>query len=66
MPDVSWKGSTPRILSTLNNFPLKKNFICDGELKGRKWKQAGAELCQAQVKLEFVVEMGAEIEVCHY
>ena len=28
--------------------------------------QAGAELCQAQVKLEVVVEMGVEVEVCHY
>ena len=32
-------------------------------------KQAGAELCQAQVKLEVVVEVGvgfgAEVEACH-
>ena len=34
------------------------------------WKQAGAELCQAQVKLEvaveFGVEFGVEFEACHY
>ena len=33
-------------------------------------KQAGAELCQAQVQLEVVVEIGAEfgveVEACHY
>ena len=33
-------------------------------------KQAGAELCQAQVKLEVVVEIvvefGVEVEACHY
>ena len=33
-------------------------------------KQAGAELCQAQVKLEVVVkigvEFGVEVEACHY
>ena len=33
-------------------------------------KQAGAELCQAQVKLEVVVEVavefGVEIEACHF
>ena len=31
-------------------------------------KQAGAELCQAQVKLEIVVEVefGVEVETCHY
>ena len=28
-------------------------------------KQAGAELCQAQVKLEVVVEIGVEVEDCH-
>ena len=32
--------------------------------------QAGAELCQAQVKLEVVVEVevefGVEVETCHY
>ena len=32
--------------------------------------QAGAELCQAQVKLEVVVEIGVEfgveVEACHY
>ena len=35
-----------------------------------KIEQAGAELCQAQVKLEVVVEVGvefgAELEACHY
>ena len=35
----------------------------------RGYKQAGAELCQAQVKLEVVVEVGvefgAEVEACH-
>ena len=34
------------------------------------YKQAGAELCQAQVKLEIVVEFGVEfgveVEACHY
>ena len=33
-------------------------------------EQAGAELCQAQVKLEVVVEIlvefGVEVEACHY
>ena len=33
-------------------------------------KQAGAELCQAQLKLEvvveIVVELGVEVEACHY
>ena len=33
-------------------------------------KQAGAKLCQAQVKLEVVVEIGVEfgveVEACHY
>ena len=33
-------------------------------------KQAGAELCQAQVELEVVVEVGVEfwveVEACHY
>ena len=33
-------------------------------------RQAGAELCQAQVKLEDVVEIGiefgVEVEACHY
>ena len=33
-------------------------------------KQAGAELCQAQVKLEVVVEIriefGVEVKACHY
>ena len=33
-------------------------------------QQAGAELCQAQVKLEVVGEIGfefrVEVEVCHY
>ena len=28
--------------------------------------QAGAELCQAQVQLEVVVEIGVEVEACHY
>ena len=28
-------------------------------------KQAVAELCQAQVKLEVVVEFGVEVEACH-
>ena len=32
----------------------------------KKIKQAGAELCQAQVQLEVVVEIGVEIEACHY
>ena len=39
-----------------------------------KYLQAGAELCQAQVKLEVVVEVGiefgveveVEVEACHY
>ena len=31
-----------------------------------KWKQAGAELCQAHGKLEVVVEIGVEFEACHY
>ena len=31
-----------------------------------KKKQAGAELCQAQVKLEVLVEFGVEVEVCYY
>ena len=30
------------------------------------WEQARAELCQAQVKLEVVVEIGVEVEACHY
>ena len=33
-------------------------------------KQVGAELCQAQVKLDFTVEVGiefgVEVEACHY
>ena len=29
-------------------------------------KQAGVELCQAQVKLEVLVEFGVEVEVCYY
>ena len=29
-------------------------------------EQAGAELCQAQVKLEVVVEVGVKLEACHY
>ena len=33
-------------------------------------KQGGAELCQAQVKLEVLVEVGVEfgveVEACHY
>ena len=28
--------------------------------------QAGAELCQAQVKIEVIVEVGVEVEACHY
>ena len=28
--------------------------------------KAGAELCQAQVKLEVVVEFGVEVEACPY
>ena len=31
-----------------------------------KLRQAGAELCQAQAKLEVVVEFGIEVEACHY
>ena len=37
---------------------------------GNRLEQAGAELCQAQVKLEVVVEIGVEfgveVEACHY
>ena len=29
-------------------------------------EQAEAELCQAQVKLEVVFEVGVEAEACHY
>ena len=34
----------------------------------KKFKQAGAELCQAQVKLEVVVEVGVEfgVKACHH
>ena len=28
-------------------------------------KQAGAELCQAQIKLEVEVEFGVEVQACH-
>ena len=33
-----------------------------------KFQQAGAELCQAQVKLKVVVEVkfGVDVEACHY
>ena len=30
-----------------------------------KKKQAGAELCQAQVQLEVMVEVGVEVVACH-
>ena len=35
---------------------------------GIQEKQAGAELCQAQVKLKVVVEVefGVDVEACHY
>ena len=29
-------------------------------------KQAGAELCQVQVKLEVLVQVGVEVKACHY
>ena len=29
-------------------------------------EQAGDELCQAQVKLDVIVEVGVEVEACHY
>ena len=29
-------------------------------------QKAGAELCQAQTKLEVVVEFGGDVEACHY
>ena len=32
----------------------------------RMIEQAGAELCQAQVQLEVVLEIGVEVEACHY
>ena len=34
----------------------------------KQQQQAGAELCQAQVKLEVVVEVefGVDVEACHY
>ena len=35
------------------------------DLKETK-EQAGAELCQAQVKLEVEVEIWVEVEACHY
>ena len=37
-------------------------------LMNKYLEQAGAELCQAQVKLEVVVvvEFGVEVETCHY
>ena len=44
-------------------------MICNGKVP-QKNKQAEAELCQAQVKLEDVVEIGiefgVEVEACHY
>ena len=29
-------------------------------------KQSGAEMYQAQVKLEVVVQVGVEVKACHY
>ena len=50
----------PRCLKwSLYQFNAKKNFT--GGLK-KIMEQAGAEMCQAQVKLEVVFE----VEACHY
>ena len=32
----------------------------------QKLKQAGAELCQAQDKLEVIITVGVEVKACHY
>ena len=35
-------------------------------LEQKVLKQAGAELCQAQVNLEVIVEVGVEVKACHF
>ena len=47
----------------------KESFQMERKTESTKVKQyiqAGALLCQAQVKLEVVVEIGVEVEACHY
>ena len=54
-----------KLLNFITYIPKTENVI--GRI-GKNKKQAGAELCQAQVKLEVVVEVefGVEVEACHY
>jgi len=61
-----------QLLLNLKNLLSKSNPIPSfpGKLRRIIIKQAGAELCQAQVKPEVVVkvgfEFGVENEACHY
>jgi len=47
--------------------PVKSSFSGKNYTKIQR-RQAGAELCQAQVKLKVVVEVeyGDDVEACHY
>ena len=53
------------MVSALHTFPKQFKYFIP-KFSNKISKQAGAELCQAQVYLEVVVEIGVEVEACHF
>ena len=69
MADGVWKGVQPQVIGHFKQLSLNKFFdpstpsMRKGRDKEKRKEQAGAELCQAQVKLEVLVYIRVKVVV---